>query len=442
VELMDIDSVLISSVSRNLSLSQNTKRVQTRKAEDELATISNALEKRPRRVAASDISLARNPVSNFSLVGKSSAKVLRPGGMKFHIPVKLSWVCGGNTRVITVNALIDTGAEVTILNTDFVEKMMMPWVKRENRLRLGSAYGSLLKRSGTVQVKQVQLEVPDARLGKQKILDLVTEVACLEPGCPLILGCDWITAHCDKLRVTSPYGLELKGALEIKEVTDFSEFDEILEHAKYVGLIHEGEMESPRVPTGQAFDVMQITAAENLQGLAERLQTQYRDFVRIFGKEAQAALPAHGEDDMTIDLEPGKQPPSGKLYPLSPDELELLKEYLDEMMKNGKIRPSKSSAGAPIFFAKQANGKLRIVVDYRELNAIPIKDKYPLPLMTTLMEQVGTSQIFSKLDLKFGFNLLCIAEGDEWKTAFKPRYGLCEYTVMPFGLTNAPSVFQ
>jgi len=85
---------------------------------------------------------------------------------------------------------------------------------------------------------------------------------------------------------------------------------------------------------------------------------------------------------------------------------------------------------------------LRIVVDYRGLNAITIKDKYPLRLMTTLMEQVGTSQIFSKLDLKLGFNLLCIAEGDEWKTAFKTRYGLYEYTVMPFRLTNAPSVFQ
>jgi len=196
-------------------------------------------------------------------------------------------------------------------------------------------------------------------------------------------------------------------------VTDFSEFDEILEHAKYVYLIHVGEMESPRVPTGQAFDVMQITVAENLQGQAERLPTQYRDFVRIFGKEAQAALLAHGEQDMTIDLEPRKQPPSGKLCPLSPGELELLKKYLYEMLKNGKIRPSKSSTGAPIFFAKQANGKLRIVVDYRGLNAITIKDKFPLPLITTLREQVGTSQILSKLDLKLGFNLLPIAEGDE-----------------------------
>jgi len=217
---------------------------------------------------------------------------------------------------------------------------------------LESADGSLFKRSRTVQVKQVQLEVPDARSGKQKILDLVTEVGCLEPSCPTILGFDWITSHCDNLRVTSPHGLELKCALEIEGVTNFYEFDEILEHVKYVGLIHVGEMESLQVHTGQAFDVMQITVVENLQRLAERLSNQYRDFVSIFGKEVQAALPTHGEQDMTIDLEPGKQPPSRKLYPLSPEELELLEEYLDKILKNENTTRGKSYAGASIFFAK------------------------------------------------------------------------------------------
>jgi len=106
-------------------MTKHKKSTKTKKAEDELATLISALEKRPRMVAASDISLARNPVSNFSLVGKSSAKVLRPGGMKLHIPVKLSGVYGGNTRVITVNALMDTSAEVTILDKDIVEQMMM-----------------------------------------------------------------------------------------------------------------------------------------------------------------------------------------------------------------------------------------------------------------------------------------------------------------------------
>jgi len=117
---------LISSVSRNLSISQNTKRVQKREPEDKLPTLISALEKRPRTVAASDIPLPRNPVPNFSLVGKSSMKVLRPGGIKFHILVKYACVYGGNTRAITVTALIDTGAEVTVLDTDLVEQMMMP----------------------------------------------------------------------------------------------------------------------------------------------------------------------------------------------------------------------------------------------------------------------------------------------------------------------------
>jgi len=88
---------------------------------------------------------------------------------------------------------------------------------------------------------------------------------------------------------------------------------------------------------------------------------------------------------MTIDLKLGKQQPSGKLYPLSPDKLELLKENLDEMLKSGKIRLCKSSASAPILFMKKANGKLPTVVDYGGLNAITIIDKYLLPLMTTLM---------------------------------------------------------
>ncbi len=97
---------------------------------------------------------------------------------------------------------------------------------------------------------------------------------------------------------------------------------------------------------------------------------------------------------MEIDLIEGKQPPTGNLYPLSKDELDLLKEYLNEMLRTGKIRPSKGAAGAPLFFAKQPSGKLRIVVDYRPLNSVTIKDKYPLPLMSKLMETVSSAKYY------------------------------------------------
>jgi len=219
--------------------------------------------KRPQQVAVSDI----------PLVGKADAwaKVLKHEGLKFLVPVKLSWLYEGNKRELSINALVDTGAEVMIFDVDFVEQMMMPWVKRETRLRLESGDGSILKRSGTVQVKNVQMCLPDARSGKNKTLDLVTEVACLEPGSPLILGFDWITAQCDELRVTTTYGLELKRALEIEEVRDFSEFDEILQQSSYVGLIHVGKWESRRLSTGKVRRVMQIIVGEDLKTLAERL---------------------------------------------------------------------------------------------------------------------------------------------------------------------------
>ena len=113
------------------------------------------------------------------------------------------------------------------------------------------------------------------------------------------------------------------------------------------------------------------------------------------------------------------------------------------MLRTGKIRRSTSPAGSPILFVPKPNGKgLRLCVDYRALNRITIPNRYPLPLMQELQDRVQGAKWFTKLDLKNGFNLIRMREGDEWKTAFRTRYGLYEFQVMPFGLTNAPSTFQ
>jgi len=107
------------------------------------------------------------------------------------------------------------------------------------------------------------------------------------------------------------------------------------------------------------------------------------------------------------------------------------------MLRNEKTSLSKSSAGSLIFFAKQANGKLRIMVDYGGLNVITIKDKYPLPVMTTLMEHVGTSQVFSKLALKLGFHLLRIAKGKNGKRPLRPA---TDYTSIPAPLCPSGNI--
>ena len=111
------------------------------------------------------------------------------------------------------------------------------------------------------------------------------------------------------------------------------------------------------------------------------------------------------------------------------------------MISAGKIVPSKSPAGAPILFVPKKNGKLRLCVDYKELNNVTLKNKYPLPLMDPLREQVKGATIFTKFDLRDGYYLIRIRKGNEWKTAFRTQYGQFEYKVMPFGLCNAPATF-
>jgi hypothetical protein len=153
-------------------------------------------------------------------------------------------------------------------------------------------------------------------------------------------------------------------------------------------------------------------------------------------------LPDHTEYNHKIQLVDGNQPPFGPIYPLSEKELQALREYLRKELAAGKIRQSKSPAGAPIIFVPKPDGSLRLCIDYRGLNRVTIKDQTPLPLMAELRERLGRAKVFTKLDLNYGYNLIRIAEGDEWKTAFRMRYGLFEYLVMPFGLCNAPGTFQ
>jgi len=112
------------------------------------------------------------------------------------------------------------------------------------------------------------------------------------------------------------------------------------------------------------------------------------------------------------------------------------------MEQSGKIPRSSSQIGAPILFVLKPDGTLRLCVHYRELTKITIKNKYLLPLMNELCRRVGEATVFTKLDLKNGYYLMHMAEGEEWKTAFKSLYVLYKYTVIPFGLCNGPSTFQ
>ena len=163
----------------------------------------------------------------------------------------------------------------------------------------------------------------------------------------------------------------------------------------------------------------------------------------MFNGQYSDVLPPHRSFDHDIYMVEGKEPPWGPIYALSEKELEGLKTYLDDMLRSGKICPRKSLAGAPILFVTKKEGRsLRLCVDYRGLNKVTILNRYTLPLMNELCDRVRGAKIFSKLNLESQYNLFRIKEGEEWKTAFRTRYGLFEYKVMPFGLANTPATFQ
>jgi len=170
---------------------------------------------------------------------------------------------------------------------------------------------------------------------------------------------------------------------------------------------------------------------------------EYKKWAKLFEEEVSAdALPTHQPWDHEIKLEPGKKPTFGPIYALSEKELQTLRQYLDENLKKGFIQKSESPAGYPILFVPKKDGGLRLCVDYRKLNDITVKNRYPLPNIKELQDRLQGAQWFTKLDLRGAYNLIRMKKGEEWKTAFRTRYGHYEYKVMPFGLTNAPATCQ
>ena len=167
-----------------------------------------------------------------------------------------------------------------------------------------------------------------------------------------------------------------------------------------------------------------------------------KEFSDVFPSGLPHGLPPSRTIEHRIELEADAQPPSRPTFRMSPKELDELKKQLDELLAKGLIQPSKSPYGAPVLFVKKKDGSVRMCVDYRALNKLTIKNKYPLPRIEELLDRLHGAKIFSGLDLVNGYYQVRIAKGDIPKTAFRTRYGHYEFLVMPFGLTNAPATFM
>jgi len=154
--------------------------------------------------------------------------------------------------------------------------------------------------------------------------------------------------------------------------------------------------------------------------------SEYHEFADIFSKTKAETLPPHCLYDLKINLEEGAQPPVGPIYSLSASEQESLKEFIEENLNTDFIQPTSSPHSAPVLFIKKKDGSLHLCVDFHGLNCISKKDHYPLPLISDLLDSPCKAQVYSKINLCHAYYLVHIADGDEWKTAFRTHYRLFE----------------
>ncbi|GJR47130.1 putative reverse transcriptase domain-containing protein [Tanacetum coccineum] len=198
--------------------------------------------------------------------------------------------------------------------------------------------------------------------------------------------------------------------------------------------------EKKYIEKGGELFLAQVTEQEPKEKRLEDVPV-IRDFPEVFPEDLPG-LPPPRQVEFRIDLILGAAPVARAPYRLAPSEMKELSKQLQELLEKGFIRPSSSPWGAPVLFVKKKDGSFRICIDYRELNRLTIKNRYPLPRIDDLFDQLQGSSVYSKIDLRSGYHQLRIREEDIPITAFRTRYGHYEFQVMPLGLTNAPAVFM
>ncbi|GJY35952.1 putative nucleotidyltransferase, ribonuclease H [Tanacetum coccineum] len=323
----------------------------------------------------------------------------------------------------TVFVLFDTGATHSIISTTFAKKLNMTPTPLIERVIISTP----MKNHMLIDHEYVNCPLRfDDRIRPANLLP----IHMLDFD--VILGMDWLASHratIDCYARTVIFGnvrqpeFVYHGSSPLKSVKLISAMKArtLISHGcqGFLASVMDTSLESPNI--------------ENLSVV--------REFADVFPDELPGLPPAR-EIEFGIELIPGAEPISKAPYRMAPVELKELKEQLQEMLENGFIRPSVSPWGAPVLFVKKKDGSMRLCIDYRELNRITIRNRYPLPRIDDLFDQLQGAKYFSKIDLRSGYHQLRVREQDISKTAFRTRYGHYEFLVMPFGLTNAPAVFM
>jgi hypothetical protein len=300
---------------------------------------------------------------------------------------------------ILATVLFDSGASHSFISSSFVDANYVDTVALKRPLITQSPGGHI----------PCHLGVNGIPINLSGVVFLANLVVLNSQGIDVILGMDWLTKH--------------RGSIACAERT-------------VTVTNHHGETVTCHVKISRPGPMLHNLKAETPKEIP--VVAEYMD---VFPEELPG-MPPEREVEFTIDLAPGTAPIARRPYRMAAPELIELKRQLDELLQKGYIRPSSSPWGAPVLFVKKKDGSMRLCVDYRAPNEVTIKNKYPLPRIDDLFDQLKGAKFFSKIDLRSGYYQLKIRPEDVPKTAFVTRYGQYEFTVMPFGLTNAPAYFM
>ncbi|GJS32937.1 putative reverse transcriptase domain-containing protein [Tanacetum coccineum] len=318
--------------------------------------------------------------------------------------------------------LFDSGSDKSFVNVNFSHLIDIEPVKIDHSYEVELADGRVV--STNTILKGCALNLVN------HLFDI--DLMPIELGTfDVIIGMDWLVLHdavivCGKKEVHIP----------LKKRTLVVKGDDSVSRLKVVSCMKVKKY----VDRGSCLFVAQVVEKEPAERRLEDVPV-IREFPDVFPEDLPG-LPPSRQVEFVIELVPGAAPVARAPYRLAPSEMKELAKQLQELSDKGFIRPSSSPWGAPVLFVKKKDGSFRMCIDYRELNKLTIKNRYPLPRIDDLFDQLQGSSVYSKIDLRSGYHQLRVREKDIPITAFRTRYGHYEFQVMPFGLTNAPAVFM
>ena len=353
---------------------------------------------------------------------------------------------------IMVEALLDSGATGLVMSSGFARKQGFKFKKLERPMQVRNVDGSFNKEGpieNTVEVniyykghvERTEIDV----IGGQKwsVILGMPWLACHNPEI------DWKTGEVKMTRCPEECGKQWR-QVQGKSGWEKQKEEEAKEEAEKRKEEKEKKKKQKKekmVEVRKVAEEWEIwdkkeEAAKSEAEAKELVPEKFHEWIKVFGKKQSERMSTRKLWDHTIDVREGFVPRKGKVYPLSREEREEVREFVKEQLWKGYIRPSKSLQMAPVFFVGKKDGKKRMVQDYRYINEWTVKNNYPLPLISDVLENIGTKKLFMKMDLRWGYNNVRIKEGDERKAAFTMPEGSFEPTVMFFGLTNSPATFQ